>query len=271
MGGSLAYALSGFHGCRISGFDTDAGVMNDALSRGAIDEACASARLAAENADLTILCLYPAAILRSLEELSCSFKPGSVVTEIGGLKRTVCALAERVIPCGVEYVGIHPMAGKETGGFVNADKAIFLNSGFIVTPCASTGEAAVVLMLELASHIGASRVCVSSAEEHDELIGYTSGLMHASAACLCMDYPERFTLAHAAGAYRDCTRIANINPELWTELLSENGEYLLRHLDKYIGNLTRMRDALAAENRPEIYNLLARAGENKRMMISEKA
>ena len=122
-------------------------------------------------------------------------------------------------------------------------------------------------MRDLAAYIGAEKIALADARTHDDIIAYTSGLMHVSAAALCMDFHPQMSGAFTAGAFRDCTRIANINPGMWSELLLLNKDPLLKHLDHYIGRLLRLREALAEGDGETLYALLEKAGENKREML----
>jgi prephenate dehydrogenase len=202
-----------------------------------------------------------------------------VVTDICGVKSGLYKKLAAILPDDandannagqaeyIDYVGIHPMAGKERDGFENADPEIFKGSGMIICPLPSTRPESVELMKELAGPVGATRLCVSPPEKHDEIIAYTSDLMHISAAGLCMDYPEEMTLAFAAGAFRDSTRVADINAEAWTELLLDNHINTIKCLDRYMESLQRLRRCLAEEDAAKLFRLLSLAGDNKREML----
>ena len=122
-------------------------------------------------------------------------------------------------------------------------------------------------MRELAAHIGAVRLAVISPRKHDSIIAYTSDLMHIASAGLCMEYHPELTSAFTAGAFRDCTRVADINADAWTELLLDNRGHTLERLDEYIRSLRKIRDAMAASDENELRALLERAGKNKREML----
>jgi prephenate dehydrogenase len=123
-------------------------------------------------------------------------------------------------------------------------------------------------MRALAEHIGAARIAVSDPAAHDAVIAYTSDLMHIAAAGLCVDFHPDMTLAYAAGAFRDCTRIADINAAAWTELLLSNADNTLGMLDRYMASLAHIRRALAERDEAALCALLDRAGRNKREMLT---
>jgi len=217
------------------------------------------------RADMTVFCIPPQGVLEGFREYAGCFRSGSVVTEICGVKGRVCKAAE-ALPAGVQYAGIHPMAGKEHSGIGNADGALFQGTGFLITPIASTEDKTVTLLEEMARYIGAARVVVSPAAQHDEIIAYSSDLMHAAAFGLCMERPDGFTMAHTAGAFRDCTRVAQSDPTLWAELFIENAQALLPQLDGLAGNLAAMGDAIRQGDKGGLEALLRAANRNKKEM-----
>jgi prephenate dehydrogenase len=141
------------------------------------------------------------------------------------------------------------------------------NSGLIICPLPESSPEGVALMREVAEYIGVTRLTVSSAEQHDAVIAYTSDLMHIASAGLCIGLPSNMTPVFTGGAFRDCTRVADINAGAWTELLLDNRAHTLERLDEYIGNLEKMRGALAANDKKCLHALLERAGENKRSFL----
>ena len=274
MGGSLAYALrgsrafSGFRDASIIGYDASNEILSQALQYGAIDIAAASLSEAVADADLTIFCTFPDAIAADMQESADCFKDGAVISDICGVKGEIFKLIDALKPSGVEYISMHPMAGKECGGFANADGSLFKGAGFIITPPPDYSESALALIFDLCEYVGAGRICINEADEHDSIIGYTSDLMHIAATALCQDFPENMTMAHTAGAFRDCTRIAMIDAALWTDLLTKNAGHIIPHIDKLILALSGFSNALQNEDKAHIYSFLERACNNKKEMMS---
>lgn len=267
IGGSVAMALRGFKNAVIIGVDTNKDTREKALCCGAVDEVYQTADKAVFESDLIILCVYPHHIIDFFKSHANDLKSGCIVTDVCGAKTNLYKELSKLIPADIEYIGIHPMAGKEVDGFDNAAKELFVNTGFLITPFQATHEKSVLLMEELAKYIGATRIAVTAPEAHDDIIGYTSDLMHISATALCMHYHPDMTSAFTAGAFRDCTRIANINPDLWTELLLTNADKILPHLDKYIEYLNKMKDAMEQCDNKKLHELLDLAGINKKEML----
>lgn len=268
IGGSLAYALRGFRHCQIVGFDIQPAVTLQAQMYGAIDIAAGSAEQAAEQADLCLFCADPTAILHGIANCRVFYRKGAVVSEICGVKEEMARTIPTLLPKGVSYIGMHPMAGKEIGGFVNAERGLFQGAGVILVPPEVYDPAALALMHELAEYIGAGQVLVNTPSEHDDIIAYSSDLPHVTATALVSRYPKALTLAHTAGAFRDSTRVANIDADLWTDLLSRNREHLLYHLEGYIDTLYAVRDALAQDDKEALFRFLNSAQRNKRRIQS---
>jgi prephenate dehydrogenase len=268
MGASFAYALAGFREAELVGVDTDPEVLRKAVEKGAVSRASGDLREFASEADLTLFCVYPHHIPGLLKSCAGLWKNGAVLADICGVKSPLYGELAPLLPPETDYVGIHPMAGKERDGFDNGEAAIFRGSGFLITPLPSTKPASVELMREIADHIGATKIAVADPKKHDEIIAYTSDLMHIASACLCMEYHPDMTGAYTAGAFRDCTRIADINADAWTELLLTSGAPVIDQLDRYLDSLTQVRDALASRDAATLRDLLAMAGDKKREMLS---
>ncbi len=263
IGGSMAYALNGFKNSTIYGCDTNPETRDKALKKGAVHQVSANSRDAIANADLVILCTYPEMIVNIINENRDHFKKGAIITDVCGVKTELAKKIEKILPAGCQYVGGHPMAGKETHGFDSAAPELFGMCGYIITPSASSKADGIALIHKMAQYIGATRICTASPEEHDSVIAYTSDLMHVSASALCLDYNQKMNRAYTAGAFRDCTRIANINPPLWSELFLENRDFLLEELETYINSLEKFKTAIEDRDGKELTRLLAVVRKNK--------
>ncbi len=263
IGGSAAYALRGFKNACIVGYDKDIKTLDAALEKGAIDKAVGSTGEAIEEADLIIIATYPDSIVKIIEENKTSFKAGAVICDFCGVKTKLSREIKKVLPDGVDYVGGHPMAGKEVDGFQNAEKDLYKGCGFIITPIDSSKEKSVELVYQMARHLGAEKIALNTPKKHDEIIAYTSDLMHIAASGLCLDYNPDMNLAYTAGAFRDCTRIALINPTLWTELFLTNADNTVSEIDRYIKSLTKFRDAIADRDEKKLFDLLKTVHDNK--------
>jgi prephenate dehydrogenase len=260
MGGSFALALKGFKNGLIIGYDRNGAIKGEALAYGVIQKAADSLGSAVKEADLILLCTYPNTIVRDIRRCAGLLKKNAVITDICGVKQPLLA------DLPPDYIGLHPMAGKETDGLANAQADMFQNAGFILIPQDQCRQESINLLRELAVYVGAGSVCLNSAEEHDRIIAYTSDLMHIAAAALCVKYPADMTMTHTAGAFRDCTRVASLNADLWTDLLLLNRKNVIPALEEYIAGLSRFKEALLDENRSFIHDFLETASNNKKNM-----
>lgn len=263
IGGSAAYALSGFKDAIITGYDKNPETIEAALKAGAIDIGADSCNDAIYGADLVIIATYPEGIIRIIEEGRDFFKKGAVICDFCGVKTKLSEGIKKALPSGVDYVGGHPMAGKEVDGFINAEKDLYKGCGFIITPIESSKKESIKLVYEMAKYMGAERIAENSPEKHDEIIAYTSDLMHIASSGICLDYNPDMNLAYTAGAFRDCTRIALINPELWTELFLTNADNTVSEIDRYISSLLKFKKAIEERDEKELYNLLKTVHDNK--------
>jgi len=266
IGGSLAMALRGLQNTSIVGYDNNPDVLAKARKLGVANFVVSDVKLALSNADLVIICIYPDGITPFLRENLQYLKSGAIITEVCGVKEKLAAEIREILPNDIDYVGIHPMAGKEIEGIDVAEATLFQGTGFILTPLETSKPQNIELLESLARHVGATRIATTTPKKHDEIIAYTSDLMHIASAALCLDYHHEMTNAFTAGAFRDCTRIARINPELWSELFLANKEYTLHEIDRFLGSVNALRSAVANGDKSELQKLLHRVRENKEKM-----
>jgi len=266
MGASLAMALKGFKNARVIGTDIDENICRQAEGDGAVSAAYTEPDRVFEQSGLLIFCVYAHHIPALLETHAKHLKPGYVVSDICGVKGPLYERIMPLVPEGVAYVGAHPMAGKERDGYGNAEAGLYRGCGFVVIPTERSTPESVALLRELAEYVGAARVAEAGPGAHDALIAYTSDLMHAAAAGLCVHPHPGFDLAFTAGAFRDCTRVADINASAWTELLMDNRGKTAAALGTYIEDLQAIRMALMNGDRQALHALLQLAGDNKRKM-----
>ena len=266
IGGSLSYALRGFRNAQIVGCDINSKTREEAIKKKAVHAVTENPAEAIFGSDLVILCTYPKQIPDILRENLHCLKPGAVISDVCGIKSKIAEEICEILPEGVDYVGGHPMAGTENSGFSYATAELFWMTGFIVTPMPGAKASSISLIKEMAHYIGATRIAEASFQEHDGVIAYTSDLMHIAAAALCLDYHPKMNRAYTAGAFRDCTRIAKINPMLWTELFLDNKENVVAEIDRYLGSLNRLRNAIQNEDGETLHRLLATVADHKETM-----
>lgn len=262
IGGSIAKALKQNTPHQVLGMDVNEDSLLDACSCGAIDGKAGMEDI--RTADMVYLCVYPETALEFAREYGPMLKEGCVLTDTCGVKAAVCAGMEELRGTG-RYVFVpgHPMAGKERSGFAASDPSIFVGASYIIVP-GGAPEWAVDLVEEQALLMGFGRIVRTDPERHDQMIAFTSQVPHALACAYVLSPRCRDHKGFSAGSYRDVSRVANINAELWSRLFLDNREALTRELDELIGNLSAIRDAVHAGDEEGLGGLLKRAGDIKR-------
>lgn len=262
IGGSIAKALKQNTPHQVLGMDVNEDSLLDACSCGAIDGKAGMEDI--RTADMVYLCVYPETALEFAREYGPLLKEGCVLTDTCGIKAAVCAGMEELRGTG-RYVFVpgHPMAGKERSGFAASDPSIFVGASYIIVP-GSAPQWAVDMVEEQALLMGFGRIVRTDPERHDQMIAFTSQVPHALACAYVLSPRCRDHKGFSAGSYRDVSRVANINAELWSRLFLDNREALTRELDELIGNLSAIRDAVRAGDEESLRGLLKRAGDIKR-------
>lgn len=243
IGGSLCKSLKKHTFHHIMGIDSDKETIRKALEQNAIDEEIGEERL--NEANLTIVCLYPEAICEFVRKNADNFKKGSIITDTCGVKKTI---VERCTPIleekGILFIGTHPMAGREFSGFDYSLDNLFDGASFIITPSGNTPQIAVDLLSTLACSIGFGKAVVSTPEIHDQVIAYTSQLAHVVSNAYVKSPSVNSFNGFSAGSFMDLTRVAKLNEDMWTSLFMCNRNALLNELDQIISNITEYRDAI---------------------------
>jgi len=268
IGGSLAMALKGFEGCELIGVDCSESVLDYARSHGVCDRVVSDPARVLPEADVVWLCQHPKGILDFMEEHRAEFKSGALVTDVCGIKSAIMEGA-KVLPDTVDFIGCHPMAGKETSGITHADGALFRGAHFILTPGERATAEHLALMERMGSHMGFRDVVRTTPAEHDALIAYTSQVMHILAVAVCDD-PDLFKCkGFEGGSFRDCTRVAALDVPLWTELFSLNAPALTRIIGTLEDNLRAYRQVLESGDTAALSAKLAYSADRKRIMNLE--
>ncbi len=255
IGGSFCKAIkkNTFH--HVFGIDNDKETIKKALECGAIDEEIGVERL--NEANLTIICLYPEAIVDFVKANADHFKKGSIVIDSCGVKEYIVNECTPVLDeKGVIFVGTHPMAGREFSGFDYSMDDLFDGASFIITPSENTPEIAVDLLQTLAGSIKFGKAVVSTPKKHDEVIAYTSQLAHVVSNAYVKSPVMLNYDGFSAGSFQDLTRVAKLNEYMWSSLFMCNKEALLRELDCILNSITEYRDALIANDKERLISIL---------------
>ncbi len=194
--------------------------------------------------DFVYICLYPHATVDFLKRHRDSFKPGSIVSDISGVKTLIFDSLNDFYRPDVDFIPGHPMAGSEKEGYANSSGGIFKNHNYIVMPLETNSRENVELFKTLVGGLGFTRVVETDAKIHDHKIAFTSQLCHVIASSLVDSAEDDSITAFGGGSFEDLTRIALINAPLWTELFLANRKELLSHIDKFTESLGRLRNEI---------------------------
>lgn len=265
IGGSFARAIKEHTGHTVYGYDISDQVMCRAESDNVID-----GRLSDENIGhcrLVIVALYPADTISYIMENATRFSKETIVMDCCGVKRSVALPAEQIAGrYGFSYIGGHPMAGIEHSGYEHSFGTLFRNASMILTPSDRVKAVDIYTVREFCLSIGFSHVQISTPDEHDRIIAYTSQLAHiVSSAYVKSDTALRHK-GFSAGSYKDMTRVARLNEHMWTELFLDNAEYLSSEIEGLIGRLAEYNDAIKSRDRDRIMHLL-REGRDRKVRI----
>ena len=244
MGGSYAKGLKRI-GYRISAIDKNAESIKFALDNDIIDEG-ASEPLPEliSKADTIIFALYPHVFIKWIKANQKYFKSGITITDVTGVKSGVVYEIQSILRDDVEFIPSHPMAGREVYGVQNSDDSIFHNANYIVTPTSKNTKEAINWCSDLGRLLGFRKVSILTPEEHDQMIGFVSQLTHVIAVAL-MDCNDNTKIVDYTGdSFRDLTRIANINENMWSELFLMNKQPLLDQMDCFINEMQTLRKML---------------------------
>ena len=263
LGGSYGRALKryGFH---ISAITKEQSSIDYAIREGIIDEGSTEVepRLI-EDADLVIFALYPHAFVEWIRQNQGLLKSGALITDVTGVKRSIVHEIQNMLRPDVEFVGAHPMAGREVSGVENSTEKMFIGANYIVTPTEKNTPEAIQTCIELGRLLGFSNVTTLTPEEHDEMIGFLSQLTHCIAITLmtCNDKEnmEKFT----GDSFRDLTRIARINDLMWSELFVANKDVLLDQMNLFMEKFHELKIMLETEDIDGMRSMMRHSTERR--------
>lgn len=253
IGGSFCRAFKAYTSHQVLGITRNSATVAFAMSVNAIDGPVE--RL--DSLDFCLVALPPEETASFLENQAARFRKGAVVIDICGVKQMIIDRADK--PCheaGVHFLGCHPMAGKENAGFANSDANLYRGASFIMTPTELTAPAAPPLVAKLMEEIGFTRIVEASPAEHDRIIAYTSQLAHVVSSAYIKSPVSREILGFSAGSFQDMTRVAKLDPALWTTLFLYNRGPLIEEIDVLIDNLTQFRELLSKKDADGMYKSL---------------
>ena len=267
IGGSYAKALRNLKVRKILGMDISHGIARACLNANMIDEVIEADGSNLKEADVIICSVYPEAIVGFVRQNVQNFAEGMLMTDATGVKGTMPQDIQALLPESCEFISGHPMAGRQGSGLGMSDAAIFNNSNYIIVPTEKNTPEAVRWLEEFAKALGCARSVKVSTEDHDKIIAYTSDLPHITAVALVnsASYNEN-TQYFIAGGFRDATRVADINPDLWSDLFLSNRANVIAEIENYQNQLERWKKAIENNDRETLKEIMREAGPRRRQL-----
>ena len=265
IGGSYAKGLKKL-GFEVNAITKEQSSIDYALKNGIIDNG--TTEISPEligKADLVIFALYPHIFIDWISQNQQYFKSGAILTDVTGVKGCIVNEIQGMLRKDVEFISAHPMAGKEVSGVENSDDSIFKQANYIVVPTKKNSEEAIELCKNLGEILGFKQVAVLSVEEHDRMIAFLSQLTHCIAVSLmCCNNTEGLE-KYTGDSFRDLTRIANINDEMWSELFLNNKGQLLDEMERFRASFDELYDKIKEDDREGIREMMRTSTSRRKL------
>ncbi len=263
IGGSYAQGLSRL-GYRVRAINRSQESIDFGLQQGFFAEGDCSLRpewLAETN--LLIIGLYPKAMLDWLRANQQHLRPGTLITDVSGVKSNIVDVAQSFLRPDLEFCASHPMAGKESSGIYNADCRIFADANFIITPTERNTPQGIAAVRRLAELLQFKTIRQLDIHAHDHMIGFLSQLTHAIAVSLMTCNDDEGLKDFTGDSFRDLTRIARINDVMWSELFLLNRDILIENIDCFSAELHRLRQLLQEDNRAGLQEMFRKSSARR--------
>ncbi|MBQ2679951.1 MAG: prephenate dehydrogenase [Firmicutes bacterium] len=254
IGGSMAKAYKQA-GHTVLVYDRDKSIAAYAQLSGVSDGELTQENL--PDCDLVLIALYPTDAINYMEENAPYFSKNAVVMDLCGTKRLVCQRGfELAKEHGFTYVGGHPMAGTQFSGFKYSSADLFRDQPMVIVPPAFDDIYLLQRVKDLLEPAGFSHMSVTNSAEHDKIIAFTSQMAHVVSNAFIKSPTARLHKGFSAGSYKDLTRVAWLNEDMWSDLFLENKDYLVDELDFLLTSLQQYKDALESGDRDRLKALL---------------
>lgn len=255
IGGSMARSVKKHTIATVYGHDISPEAMALATESGAIDAPLTRETL--QECDLLLIAIAPRSLVKWVEEHADAIPTTTILVDLCGVKRYIYKhIAPIAREKGFLYVGGHPMAGKEVSGFANSDRELYRDASMILCPDETADDESIDTLKAFFLSLGFGEIVFSTPEEHDRIIAYTSQLAHAASSAYIKSPTSRQRMGFTAGSYKDMTRVARLDPEMWTQLFMVNRDHMIDELQELVDNLTGYLDALKADDPAQLKKLL---------------
>lgn len=256
IGGSMARSLKFCTEHEVEGFDPSRNAARKAMLVGAVDKVYFE-EPSFSGYDVILLAAYPAAVVGLIERHAAEISKTTLVADLCGTKRMVCATGfEAAREYGFTFIGGHPMAGTQYSGFEASKESLYKGASMILVPPTGIDVRMLDRAVKLFKSVGFSRIVMSDAEKHDRIIAYTSELAHVLSNAYVKSPTAREFDGYSAGSFRDLSRVAHLNPEMWTEIFMENRDNLIPEVERLASALLEYSEAMKKGDRERLHKLL---------------
>ena len=256
IGGSYAKGLTK-NGYKVYAYNRNIDSINYAKNNGIIvDGTNEITKEFLSQFDRIIFAIYPKVFKEYIDKYGNFIKDGAIISDVTGVKSSIVDYIQGKISPRVEFIPAHPMAGKEVTGVENADENIFKNANYIITPTDKNTNEGIAFAKEIGEKLGFRKISILSPKEHDEMIAFLSQLTHCIAVSLMTCKDSEYLVDYTGDSFRDLTRIANINENMWAELFLMNKEALLKEIDSFIEHMSNLRDYIFNDNEEKIKEMM---------------
>lgn len=264
IGGSFIMALKEAGYTDVYGIDINKESLKKAEDKELIRKGYTDGNEVLKDADLIIISLYPRLVKNFILQNKENFKDGAIITDATGVKKFFIDDILAILPENIDFVFGHPMAGREKRGIDFASSKVFHGANYIITPVKRNKPENIELIENLVYKLGFKRIKKITPEYHDEMIGFVSQLPHAIAVSLInSDIEGRETGSFIGDSYRDLTRIANINEDLWPELFLENKNNLLTSIQNFENELDKIKNAIKKDDKESLKKLFVKSTQRR--------
>lgn len=265
MGASFAKRLSPQKDKTIYGIDQNEQTIQTALELNIIKEGSTDPGKLIKKCNLIILALYPTMIKPWIVENQQYLESGTILMDISGVKTNIVEPVQAILREDLELISIHPMCGRESRGIDFAQADIFDNANYIIVPTNKNTPKAIEAAKQLGKDLRVKNISILSCEEHDRMIGFLSQLTHVIAVSLMNTHDNSHLVEYTGDSFRDLTRIATINEDLWSELFLLNKDILLDEIDQFLDATKHFRDSLEKEDIDEMKRLFIQSTNRRRL------
>ncbi len=265
IGASYAEKLHA-SGWYVGGISARQSTVDTALKEGIID--CGTIDVTkgfVSSFDIVVFAVYPKLFVEWIEKYQDCFKSGAIITDVTGVKGAIVSKIQDMLRSDVEFIAAHPMAGRETSGISSRNPKVFEGANYIITPTGKNTQQAIDTATEIGRILGFGQISILTPEEHDEMIAFLSQLTHCIAVSLMCSKDSKHLVDYTGDSFRDLTRIANINENMWPELFMLNKEELLSQMDLFEKEFDRLKKAIASGDEATIKQMMITSTERRKL------